>query len=64
METYSKGVPNRSIDDFVVTLVVILASSAPKMSRVCVPDVEAVEAFGTHPRTHVQFPYVYLDATS
>jgi transposase-like protein len=49
MEAYVAGVSTRSVDDLV--------------SRICAGLDEIVGAFRTRALDHVEFPYVYLDAT-
>ena len=62
MEAYVHGVSTRSVDDLVVALGGSGISKS-EVSRICAGLDEAVGAFRTRRLDHVDFPYVYLDAT-
>jgi transposase-like protein len=53
---------NRSVDDL-VAVGVESGVSKSEVSRICAGLDEIVGAFRTRPLDHVEFPYVYLDAT-
>jgi transposase-like protein len=63
MEAYVNGVSTRSVDDLVAALGVDSGISKSEVSRVCAGLDEIVGAFRTRRLDHVEFPYVYLDAT-
>jgi transposase-like protein len=63
MEAYVSGVSTRSVDDLVAALGIGSGISKSEVSRICVELDEAVGAFRTRDLDHVEFPYVYLDAT-
>ena len=64
MEAYVAGVSTRSVDDLVAALGVESGISRSKVSRICSGlDDDGVEAFRTRRLDHIEFPYVYLDAT-
>jgi putative transposase len=63
MEAYVHGVSTRSVDDLVAALGIDAGISKSEVSRICAGLDEAVGAFRTRTLGHVQFPYVYLDAT-
>lgn len=63
MEAYVSGVSTRSVDDLVAAMGVASGISKSEVSRICAGLDEAVGAFRTRPLDHVEFPYVYLDAT-
>lgn len=63
MEAYVSGVSTRSVDDLVAALGVGSGISKSEVSRICADLDEAVGAFRTRDVDHVEFPYVYLDAT-
>ena len=63
MQAYVEGVSTRSVDDLVQALGIDSGISKSQVSRICARlDVE-VDAFRTRTLSHVEFPYVYLDAT-
>ncbi len=62
MEAYVHGVSTRSVDDLVVALGGSGISKS-EVSRICAGLDETVGAFRTRRLDHVEFPYVYLDAT-
>jgi Transposase, Mutator family len=61
MEAYVHGVSTRSVDDLVQALGI--DSGKSEVSRICAQLDEAVTAFRTRTLGHIEFPYVYLDAT-
>ena len=63
MEAYVAGVSTRSVDDLVTALGANSGISKSEVSRICAGLDEMVEAFRTRRLDHVEFPYVYLDAT-
>lgn len=63
MEAYVSGVSTRSVDDLVTALGVGSGISRSEVSRICGELDEAVGAFRTRDLDHIEFPYVYLDAT-
>ena len=62
MEAYVHGVSTRSVDDLVVALGGSGISKS-EVSRICAGLDETVGAFRTRRLDHLEFPYVYLDAT-
>jgi transposase-like protein len=63
MEAYVNGVSTRSVDDLVAALGVESGISKSEVSRICAGLDEVVGAFRTRRLDHIEFPYVYLDAT-
>ena len=63
MEAYVAGVSTRSVDDLVAALGAESGISRSEVSRICAGLDEGVEAFRTRRLDHIEFPYVYLDAT-
>lgn len=63
MEAYVAGVSTRAVDDLVAALGIASGISKSEVSRICSALDETVGAFRTRPLDHVEFPYVYLDAT-
>ena len=63
MEAYVGGVSTRSVDDLVAALGIDSGISKSEVSRICAGLDEVVTAFRTRRLDHVEFPYVYLDAT-
>jgi putative transposase len=63
MEAYVNGVSTRSVDDLVAALGVHSGISRSEVSRICSRLDETVGAFRTRRLDHVEFPYIYLDAT-
>ena len=63
MEAYVAGVSTRSVDDLVAALGAESGISKSEVSRICAGLDEMVEAFRGRRLDHVEFPYVYLDAT-
>ena len=63
MEAYVHGVSTRKVDDLVAALGVESGISKSQVSRICVELDREVAAFRDRPLGHVEFPYVFLDAT-
>jgi transposase-like protein len=63
MEAYVNGVSTRAVDDLVGALGVDSGISKSEVSRICGGLDEIVGAFRTRRLDHIEFPYVYLDAT-
>jgi transposase-like protein len=63
MEAYVNGVSTRSVDDLVAALGIDSGISKSEVSRICAGLDEVVGAFRTRRLDHIEFPYVYLDAT-
>ena len=63
MEAYVHGVSTRSVDDLVEAMGSDTGISKSEVSRICAGLDEQVGAFRTRPLDHIEFPYVYLDAT-
>ncbi len=63
MEAYVQGVSTRSVDDLVEALGAPSGIKKSEVSRICAGLDETVGAFRTRRLDHVEFPYVYLDAT-
>jgi putative transposase len=62
-QAYVEGVSTRSVDDLVQALGIGSGISRSEVSRICARLDEQVGAFRDRPLGHVEFPYVYLDAT-
>ncbi len=63
MEAYVHGVSTRKVDDLVVALGVDTGISKSEVSRICGKLDEELAAFRDRRLDHVEFPYVFLDAT-
>ena len=63
MEAYVSGVSTRAVDDLVAALGVDSGIKKSQVSRICAGLDEVVGAFRTRSLDHIEFPYVYLDAT-
>jgi putative transposase len=63
MEAYVNGVSTRAVDDLVAALGVDSGIKKSHVSRICSGLDEVVGAFRTRALDHIEFPYVYLDAT-
>ena len=63
MEAYVAGVSTRAVDDLVAALGAESGISKSEVSRICAGLDEMVEAFRSRRLDHVEFPYVYVDAT-
>jgi len=62
MEAYVHGISTRSVDDLVEAMGGVGISKS-EVSRICAGLDETVGAFRTRTLDHVEFPYIYLDAT-
>jgi putative transposase len=62
-QAYVEGVSTRSVDDLVQAMGIASGISRSEVSRICARLDEQVDAFRNRPLGHVEFPYVYLDAT-
>jgi transposase-like protein len=63
MEAYLHGVSTRKVDDLVQALGGAAGISKSEVSRICSQLDESLQAFRDRPLDHVEFPYVFLDAT-
>lgn len=63
MEAYVAGVSTRSVDDLVAALGVGSGISRSEVSQICSQLDDVVGAFRARRLDHVEFPYVFLDAT-
>lgn len=63
MEAYVSGVSTRNVDDLVAAMGIDTGISKSEVSRICERLDERVGAFRNRTLGHVEFPYVYLDAT-
>lgn len=63
MESYVHGVSTRKVDDLVAALGATSGISKSEVSRICVELDETLSAFRDRPLDHIEFPYVFLDAT-
>ncbi len=63
MEAYVHGVSTRKVDDLVQALGVGSGISKSEVSRICGQLDTDLEAFRNRPLDHVEFPYVFADAT-
>ena len=63
MEAYVHGVSTRKVDDLVAALGVTSGISKSEVSRICAGLDEEMAAFRARPLGHVEFPYVFADAT-
>ena len=63
MEAYVHGVSTRKVDDLVEALGVGSGISKSEVSRICAELDGDLEAFRNRPLDHVEFPYVFADAT-
>jgi transposase-like protein len=63
MEAYVHGVSTRKVDDLVAALGVDSGISKSQVSRICAELDDTVAAFRDRPLSHVEFPYLFLDAT-
>src|ERR1700722_1139533 len=62
-QAYVEGISTRSVDDLVQALGISSGISRSQVSRICARLDVQVAAFKDRPLGHVEFPYVYLDAT-
>ena len=63
MEAYVHGVSTRKVDDLVAALGAASGISKSEVSRICTALDAEMTAFRARPLGHVEFPYVFLDAT-
>jgi transposase-like protein len=63
MEAYVHGVSTRKVDDLVAALGVGAGISKSEVSRICAGLDDEMAAFRARSLAHVEFPYVYADAT-
>ena len=63
MEAWVHGVSTRKVDDLVKALGVASGISKSEVSRICAELDRDLEAFRTRRLDHVEFPYVFADAT-
>ena len=63
MEAYVHGVSTRKVDDLVTALGAASGISKSEVSRICAALDAEMAAFRARPLGHLEFPYVFLDAT-
>ena len=63
MEAYVHGVSTRKVDDLVQALGLESGISKSEVSRICAGLDEELTGFRERSLAHVEFPYVFLDAT-
>jgi putative transposase len=63
MEAYVHGVSTRKVDDLVSALGVDSGISKSEVSRICRQLDAEMSAFRSRSLAHVEFPYIFLDAT-
>lgn len=63
MEAYVHGVSTRKVDDLVAALGLDSGISKSEVSRICKELDSDMAAFRERPLGHVEFPYVFADAT-
>jgi putative transposase len=63
MEAWVHGVSTRKVDDLVAALGVGAGISKSEVSRICAQLDTDLDAFRARPLNHVEFPYVFADAT-
>ncbi len=63
MEAYVHGVSTRKVDDLVAALGATSGISKSEVSRICAGLDEEMAAFRARRLDHVEFPYVFADAT-
>jgi len=63
MEAYVHGVSTRKVDDLVAALGLEAGISKSEVSRICKELDTEMEAFRGRKLDHVEFPYVFADAT-
>ena len=63
MEAFVHGVSTRKVDDLVTALGIDAGVSKSQVSRICTELDGAVTAFRERRLDHIEFPYVFLDAT-
>lgn len=63
MEAWVHGVSTRKVDDLVKALGIGTGISKSEVSRICAQLDKDLEAFRSRPLDHIEFPYVFADAT-
>ncbi len=63
MEAFVHGVSTRKVDDLVAALGIDAGVSKSQVSRICAELDSAVAEFRERRLDHIEFPYVFLDAT-
>ena len=63
MEAYVHGISTRKVDDLVNALGLESGISKSEVSRICGELDEELAAFRSRSLAHIEFPYVFLDAT-
>jgi putative transposase len=63
MEAYVHGVSTRKVDDLVAALGVASGISKSEVSRICAELDGDLDAFRNRRLDHIEFPYVFADAT-
>ncbi len=63
MESYVHGISTRKVDDLVAAMGMASGISKSEVSRICAELDEQLEAFRSRPLAHIEFPYVFADAT-
>jgi len=63
MEAFVHGVSTRKVDDLVAALGIDAGVSKSQVSRICTELDAAVAAFRERRLDHIEFPFVFLDAT-
>src|SRR4051812_20520557 len=63
MEAFVHGVSTRKVDDLVAALGIDAGVSKSQVSRICAELDGAVSEFRERRLDHIEFPYVFLDAT-
>ncbi len=63
MEAYVHGVSTRKVDDLVAALGLESGISKSEVSRICSELDEQLGSFRARSLAHIEFPYVFLDAT-
>jgi putative transposase len=63
MEAFVHGVSTRKVDDLVAALGIDAGVSKSSVSRICAELDTAVAEFRERRLDHIEFPYVFLDAT-
>lgn len=63
MEAFVHGVSTRKVDDLVTSLGIDAGVSKSHVSRICAELDTAVTEFAERRLDHIEFPYVFLDAT-
>jgi putative transposase len=63
MEAFVHGVSTRKVDDLVSALGIDAGVSKSQVSRICAELDQAVNEFRERRLDHIEFPYIFLDAT-